>query len=254
MNQYLQEIPNGIATTITSLLLKVKPKERQQVLAEASTNIFREETAQAKERNSMIYNPIKSLTVQCTQLIGRGYDIAAKMSQAQFSSSIHALQEQVKDLEVSAENNIPYILVIPREIVSLEVQLSSIGAQNFLGTQDFIDQSGNDKSTGLYLITDVSAGESLKGCSFETARERLKNQVRFPTTLEESVALLTQLPLITYYHSIVAAGILHKGEYAVELYNAGTDHGKPCIKVKRETQTLAAPNRGFPSYAQRIVA
>jgi hypothetical protein len=237
---------DAVSQTLTSLLLKLDVSERQHALAEAFTILFEEDTQQARAKNYPIYDPKTSLGFQTRKLSKLGYAQATQERVNPLSIQLHTIHP--------SDSSIPYILVIPHTIVPLEDQLKAIGAQNFLNIADLENLPAYTSPQNPYLITEVQCGEHHKNLSTTDALKTIEQERRHPFTFEETVALLTQLPNITFYQSVVAAATRHLKEYPPELYFAGTEEDdKNCIKVKRETLSLKSLHRGFPSYKQRIL-
>lgn len=241
-------------STLFSLYRRALPMALDEDSARIKTLLFREEVERRLRENAPLYNSEQSLSYQIKHLLKAGYAAAAGVSTKKFEMYFRSLSTVASASPPADSYNFPYILIIPSSLIPLRAQLRGIKAQSFLDPDDFAPAEPTPIQKKPYLIANVSAGEMHKGLSVSEALPLLEATHRFPLSLEETIALLTQTRgEVLHYHNLIAAATRHQNKYVPDLYCAGTDKVAGfSIKLKRELPTNAHPHGGIPSCSGRI--
>jgi hypothetical protein len=141
------------------------------------------------------------LTAQTDRLVELGYPALAGLSEAAFRGLVAPLEEY------AASAAAPYVLVVTRELVRPEdtVPLLRLVGSDRPGRVDRNHADGDLATYSpleelavpeapAYLLTGVERGEEFCGVKPEEALPVIRGRGRTPLTIDEGIAVVTQLP------------------------------------------------------------
>jgi hypothetical protein len=141
------------------------------------------------------------LTTQTDRLVELGYPALAGMSEASFRELVAPLEEYADAADT------PYVLVVTRELVRPEdtVPLLRLVGSDRPGRVDRNHAEGDlatyapleelaVPSAAAYLLTGVERGEEFCGVRPEEALPVIRARGRTPLSIDEGIAVVTQLP------------------------------------------------------------
>ena len=139
---------------------------------------------------------------QLDTLIAKGYPALAGLDDAAFAAHVDKLRPLLDDVRVSDDAALPFLLVVRSSLVPTVAaveRLEVMGKAGWTDMQDEIDTykpiDGVDvPDAPVYLLTDVSTGRESLGVTPADALPAIRAAGRTPLTVDEGVALVTQLP------------------------------------------------------------
>jgi len=170
-------------------------------------------------------------TEQTNRIIERKYHIIADLSETDFVHRyINPLKQMLVSLNVDTEfleNRIPFILVVPHNIVSLSYQLESIRKiidekqlEYIIKPEWFKNAPGVLTPDKPYFLIDVETGYARQNITPKKCVKAFHDEGRFPLTIDEGIALITHFPEVLKSHWIDLPGsiLIHKfaGQDAME--------------------------------------
>ena len=162
-------------------------------------------------------------TDQTNRIIERNYHIIANLSEGAFiNRHLIPLKQMLVSLNVDTafrENRIPFLLVVPHNIVSLSYQLESI--RNIINERQleylikpewFENAQGVLTTDKPYLLIDVETGYAMKNITPRKCVKAFNDEGRFGLTIDEGIALITHFPEVLESHWIDLPGsiLIHK--------------------------------------------
>ncbi len=139
---------------------------------------------------------------QLDTLIAKGYPALAGLDDAAFAAHVDKLRPLLDDVRASDDAALPFLLVVRSSLVPTVAaveRLEVMGKAGWTDMQDEIDTykpiDGVDvPDAPVYLLTDVSTGRESLGVTPADALPAIRAAGRTPLTVDEGVALVTQLP------------------------------------------------------------
>ena len=139
---------------------------------------------------------------QLDTLIAKGYPALAGLDDAAFAAHVDKLRPLLDDVRASDDADPPFLLVVRSSLVPTVAaveRLEVMGKAGWTDMQDEIDTykpiDGVDvPDAPVYLLTDVSTGRESLGVTPADALPAIRAAGRTPLTVDEGVALVTQLP------------------------------------------------------------
>lgn len=157
----------------------------------------------------MPFDPVQTLRDQTGRLVGLGYPALAGIDEDAFRALVAPLHERLDELEdrPTADGEVPFVLVVTRDLVRPEetVPLLRLAGSAKPGRVDRNHGEG-DLATyhpledlgmpagPVHLLTGVQRGEEFCGTRPEEAFPVIRSRGRTPLTIDEGIALVTQVP------------------------------------------------------------
>ncbi len=165
----------------------------------------------------------KLFNEQLGRIIKRKFPIIANLSKSDFINHyIMPLKELIVEYHAETEfreNRIPFLIVVPHNIVPLSYQLDSIRAiinekqlEYIIKPEWFENAKGLSTPEKPYLLLDVETGSGMKNITPKKCVETFNRQGRFALTIDEGIALITHFPEVLESHWINLPGsvLIHK--------------------------------------------
>lgn len=155
---------------------------------------------------------------QVSTLKNKYYLQISDMREDEFLFHIKKLKQKVRGIRSSENGHIPFLIVIPKHVVSIQSQLIRIkvGSRSCPPlSRMMIDFNSFKNAEGIitpdvpYLIFDIDDGASMLGVSSDNYKEILGKQNRQALTVEEGIALVTHYPEVLQDHAIDMLGSSH---------------------------------------------
>jgi hypothetical protein len=151
---------------------------------------------------------------QIETLLAKGYPALAGLDEAAFTALLDPLRALLPDVEVSEEAHLPFLLVVPHTLVPTVAAVERFEVRGRAGWTDMADEIGSylpiggvDVPGGPYLVVDVSTGPETLNVAPGDALPMIRAAGRTPLTVDEGVALVTQLPeSLTEHNAFQAVG------------------------------------------------
>ena len=157
----------------------------------------------------MSFDPVQTLRRQTERLVALGYPALAGLDEAAFRALVEPLEELLDELDERADaaGEVPLVLVVSRDLVRPEatVPLLRLAGSDRPGRVDRHHAEGDlatyhpladlaVPSGPAYLLTGVQRGEEFRGVRPEEALPVIRSRGRTPLTIDEGIALVTQVP------------------------------------------------------------
>jgi hypothetical protein len=131
-----------------------------------------------------------------------GYPALAGLDDAAFSAHVDKLRPLLEDVRASDDAALPFLLVVRSFLVPTVAAVEGFEVRGKAGWTDMQDEiDGYQPVEGVdvpdapvYLLTDVSTGPESLGVTPKDALPAIRAAGRTPLTVDEGVALVTQLP------------------------------------------------------------
>lgn len=144
---------------------------------------------------------------QTENLIEKGYPKLAKLSEKDFAKLLQPLSlllGSIKLAEPDIERGyLPFVIVIKTALVSAESMLEKTRFNDKPGLTNLNPMVPGDfqviegmaiPESNAYLIVDIDRGLDSVGITPENALTMIKRKHRFPLTIDEGIAIVTQFP------------------------------------------------------------
>lgn len=167
--------------------------------------IEEEEEEQVKKAHKKLFDQ------QVKTLIKNSYPQAADMTEDQFLEYIKPLREKISKIAKVENGYIPFLIVIPKQFVSISKQMSLVKLYDKSGLIE-LDHNTLQNARRVkilntpYLIFDVEDGALRQNISPKTCRRQFAKEGRYGLTVEEGIALVTHFPQILENHFIDLPG------------------------------------------------
>lgn len=147
----------------------------------------------------------KLLDEQVAALVSKGYPAQAGLTESAFRRRLAPLRRHVKKLKSDTcdyeKGRLPFVIVITRDLVPVEVAMSLVRRQGKSGhvamepvrPEDF-QQIVKVPPGGAYLLVGIDRGEDSLNVRPEDALKMIRKRRRSPLTIEEGIALVTHHP------------------------------------------------------------
>lgn len=155
--------------------------------------------------------PTADFTRQVQRLIEAGYPAAADMTDEQFAAQIEPLRARADELTQQTDGPAGFILVVSSGLVPAAKAMSQIeidGRSGYVGMdgakplEEFVPIPGLDVPAGpAYLVVDVETGRATRDVTPTDALRHILSRDRSPLTIDEGIALLTQVPDVLTRHN-----------------------------------------------------
>jgi hypothetical protein len=158
---------------------------------------------------------------QLSRIIERKVHKIANLSKNDFINHyIMPLKELTVECQAEIrENRIPFLIVVPHNIVPLSYQIDSIREitdekplEYIIKPEWFENAKGVSTPDKPYLLLDVETGYAMKNITPKKSVETFNSQGRFALTIDEGLALITHFPEVLESHWINLPGsvLIHK--------------------------------------------
>jgi hypothetical protein len=158
---------------------------------------------------------------QLSRIIERKFHKIANLSKNDFINHyIMPLKELTVECQAEIrENRIPFLIVVPHNIVPLSYQIDSIREitdekplEYIIKPEWFENAKGVSTPDKPYLLLDVETGYAMKNITPKKSVETFNSQGRFALTIDEGLALITHFPEVLESHWINLPGsvLIHK--------------------------------------------
>ena len=142
---------------------------------------------------------------QVRNLIDKGYPKLAGISEAEFLKLVEPLRDKVPDTnkqDIEA-GYLPFVIVVKSNLIRAEEMMKVTRFNNKEGiTKLFPLESENFQviegmeipEASIYLLIDVERGKEYVNITPEKAFKMIQLKKRFPLTIDEGIAVITQFP------------------------------------------------------------
>jgi hypothetical protein len=139
---------------------------------------------------------------QLATLTAKGYPALAGLDDAAFAAHVDKLRPLLDDVRASDAAALPFLLVVRSGLVPTVAAVERFEVQGRAGWTDMQDEIATYLPIGgvdvpdapVYLLTEVSTGPETLGVTPRDALPAIRAAGRTPLTVDEGVALVTQLP------------------------------------------------------------
>jgi hypothetical protein len=139
---------------------------------------------------------------QLATLITKGYPALAGLDEAAFTAHVDKLRPLLDDVRAADDAALPVLLVVRQGLVPTVAAVERFevtGKAGWTDMQDEIDgylpiEGVDVPDAPVYLLADVSTGPETLGVTPGDALPMIRAAGRTPLTVDEGVALVTQLP------------------------------------------------------------
>lgn len=144
----------------------------------------------------------QELDRQLATLLTAGYPALAGTDEAGFTGLVEALRPLLTEVVHGPDAALPFVVVVRHELVPTVPAVERFEVRGRAGWTDMADEidgyrpvEGVDvPDAPVYLLTDVSTGAETLGVRPADALPMIRAAGRTPLTVDEGVALVTQLP------------------------------------------------------------
>lgn len=144
---------------------------------------------------------------QVATLLYKGYPKAANLPESEFLRLLAPLRDVASKLTVSAINldagYLPFVVVIKNELVPTRIAMDMVEKNDKRGITKLFPLNPNDfqtldeeqiPSSPIYLMRDIDRGKETINIPPNEALVRIRESHRFPLTIDEGIAIVTQFP------------------------------------------------------------
>ena len=157
-------------------------------------------TSPTVSRTTATYD--QELDRQLATLISHDYPALAGLDSDGFTALVERLRPFLSEVTARDDAALPFLLVVRHELVPTVPAVELFRVKNKAGWTDMADEidgyvpiEGVEVPDALvYLLTDVSTGPETLGVRPQDALPMIRTAGRTPLTVDEGVALVTQLP------------------------------------------------------------
>jgi hypothetical protein len=150
---------------------------------------------------------------QTQTLLDRGYPELAGLDAAAFRAYVDPLHDLVGDLPPPTGDGYPFVLVVTAALVATVAAVERFDVKGKAGWTDMHDELADYRpidgvdvpDAPVYLLADVSTGPETLGVRPNDALPMIQERGRTPLTIDEGVALVTQLPDVFARHNAFQA-------------------------------------------------
>ena len=155
--------------------------------------------------------PTADFAQQVQRLIDTGYPAAADMTDEQFAAQVEPLRARADELTQQMDGPAGFILVVSSGLVPAAKAMSQIeigGRSGYVGMdgakplEEFVPIPGLDIPAGpAYLLVGVETGRDICDVTPTDALRHILSRDRSPLTIDEGIAVLTQVPDVLTRHN-----------------------------------------------------
>ncbi len=157
-------------------------------------------TSPSVSRTTATYD--QELDRQLATLISHGYPALAGLDPDEFTALVEPLRPLLADVVAREDAALPFLLVVRHELVPTVAAVERFEVRSKAGWTDMADEIDRYgpidgvvvPDATIYLLTDVSTGAETLGVRPQDALPMIRAAGRTPLTVDEGVALVTQLP------------------------------------------------------------
>ena len=139
---------------------------------------------------------------QLATLLAAGYPALAGTDEATFTGHVEALRPLLSVVRAGPDAALPFLVVVRHELVPTVPAVERFEVRGRAGWTDMADEIDDYRpiegvevpDAPAYLLTDVSTGPETLGVRPADALPMIRAAGRTPLTVDEGVALVTQLP------------------------------------------------------------
>jgi hypothetical protein len=144
----------------------------------------------------------QELDRQLATLLARDYPALAGVHSDAFAAHVEKLRPRLSDVEAAADAALPFLVVVRHVLVPTVAAVERFEVGGRTGWTDMADEIDDYRpidgldvpDTPVYLLTDVSTGPETLDVRPADALVMIRAAGRTPLTVDEGVALVTQLP------------------------------------------------------------
>lgn len=165
----------------------------------------------------------KLFSEQVERIIERKFYAVADLGKSDFIDRyLMPLQQLLLTCDIETdfrENRIPFLLVVPHNIVSLSFQLEGLRErinkkqlEYIIKPEWFENAPGVSTSPEPYLVLDVETGHAMRNITPANCVKIFNEDGRFALTIDEGIALITHFPEVLESHWLDLPGsvLIHK--------------------------------------------
>ena len=155
--------------------------------------------------------PTADFAQQVQRLIDTGHPAAADMTDEQFVGQLEPLRTRADELTQQTDGPSGFILVVTSALVPAGKAMSLIeigGRSGFVGMdgakplEEFVPIPGLDiPADPAYLLVDIETGRDTRDVTPADALRHILSRGRSPLTIDEGIAVLTQVPDVLTRHN-----------------------------------------------------
>ena len=175
---------------------------------------------------------------QVANLIDKGYPELSGQSIESFLTHTDTLKQRINELVIRDKpGNIPFVIVVKQNAVSLEAAMSLVNINGEAGVVNMEPVTPKDFSpiadlnipnTDMYLLENIDTGRDTLSVRPEDALRMILKEGRSPLTIDEGVALVVQYPQVLTdkraYNCIQMPGSRRKDQRIPSIW---ISYGKP---------------------------
>jgi hypothetical protein len=151
---------------------------------------------------------------QIGTLLSKGYPALAGLDEAAFMTLLEPLRALLPEVEAAEDAHLPFLLVVPHTLVPTVAAVERFEVRGKTGWTDMADEIGSyrpidgvEVASRPYLLVEVSTGPETLNVPPGDALPMIRGAGRTPLTVDEGVALVTQLPeSLTEHNAFQAVG------------------------------------------------
>ncbi len=152
-------------------------------------------------------NSEKEFNRQVNNLLQKGYPDAISISKEEFLKHIDPLRNRLSELSVFDidldKGYLPFVIVIKSALLSTDLAMSQVEKDGNSGITKLFPHKPTDFETiesetipnaPVYLLVDIDRGKEYINLPPNAALTLIHSKDRFPLTIDEGVAIITQFP------------------------------------------------------------
>jgi hypothetical protein len=173
--------------------------------AESRTNNAGNEPTRGMGTN-MEVDLVVEFNRQVANLVQKGYPELSGQSVESFLSQADALKQRLHELSIHGKpGNIPFVIVVKQEWVSLESAMPRVNINGEAGVVNMVPVAPRDfgpiaglnvPTNAMYLLENIDTGRDTLSVRPEDALQMILKENRSPLTIDEGVALVVQFPQV----------------------------------------------------------
>lgn len=147
-------------------------------------------------------NPDQELDRQLAILLAKDYPALAGMAETGFVELVEQLRPLLAKVETTAAGTVPFLVVVRSSLVPTVAAVEQFDVRGKAGWTDMADEIDSYRpidgvdvpDTPVYLLGDVSTGPETLNVRPQDALPMIRRAGRTPLTVDEGIALVTQVP------------------------------------------------------------
>lgn len=170
-----------------------------------------------------------------------------------------AIIRKLREASAAYNERPDVLIVLPFNILSFEKQLARVDlghkkrAYTFLDPSHLSDVGRIKLPEEPYLLLDVEDGTKMLGKSPREATKLLKQERRYPFTVNHGLSLVIHSPEVIFHHNLHLSGSRIKDAQSGKLYVPDFYVYANRLKMKRDEAGDADARWGTPSYRDLVI-